>query len=87
MTSYPPPPPPPPPPTGPPGGPTPLKSYTGPRVQNVMETIARGEEAKEELIFNPTTGELETLETTTANQQMTKPVMTKIAKDGFFSRL
>lgn len=53
-------------------------------VQNAMETIARGMEPKEELVFNPITGELETVSPVIASSQFTKPVMTKIAKDGFF---
>ena len=53
-------------------------------VQNIMETIANGSEAKEELVFNPITGELEVVTPKIARSQTTKPVMTKIAKDGFF---
>lgn len=86
--------PPPPPPSAPPhdmliggpggpGGPSEPSSL----VQNLMESIARGEEAKEELIFNPVTGELEVLAPAAAQRQVTKPVMTKIAKDGFFVRV
>ena len=54
-------------------------------VQMIMESIARNEETTEELVFNPVTGELEAITVSSANTQKIKPVMTKIAKDGFFS--
>ena len=53
-------------------------------VQTVMEALARQEEPREELIFNPVTGELEVLGKVEAASQSIKPVMTKIAQDGFF---
>jgi len=54
-------------------------------VQAAMESIAQGSEPKEELVFNPVTGELEAVTPAVAKASTTKPVMTRIAKDGFFS--
>jgi len=54
-------------------------------VQAAMESIAQGNEPKEELVFNPVTGELEAVTPAVAKASTTKPVMTRIAKDGFFT--
>jgi hypothetical protein len=54
-------------------------------VQATMESLAAGAEPKEELVFNPVTGELEAVAPSVAKASTTKPVMTRIAKDGFFA--
>jgi len=58
---------------------------SGGGVQAAMEAIAQGNEPKEELVFNPVTGELEAVAPAQAAKSTTKPVMTRIAKDGFFT--
>lgn len=53
-------------------------------VQSVIEALAAQEEPKEELVFNPVNGELEVLNPIAAHRQVNKPVMTAIARIGFF---
>lgn len=65
------------------------------KVQYFMESLVQKpktscwsvmpEEEKEELVFNPVTGELEVLQSYIAHNQFVKPVMTSIAKNGFFA--